>query len=91
MKGNIIVFSIVGCPFCIKAKALLDQRSLPYIDIKVDKNTTARNKLIEITGVKTVPQIFFNEQYVGGFDDLNKLVWYIYLNIILLALNLQIL
>ena len=74
MKGNIVVFSIVGCPFCIQAKGYLDEHSLPYIDINLDGNQSARQALIEITGKKTVPQIFFNDVHLGGWDDLKKLV-----------------
>ena len=74
MKGKVVVFSIVGCPFCIRAKGYLDQLGLQYVDINVDKNMEARQYVIERTGKKTVPQIFFNEHHVGGWDDLSKLV-----------------
>ncbi|XP_066914588.1 uncharacterized protein [Clytia hemisphaerica] len=73
MKGRIIVFSILGCPFCIKCKGYLDQLGLNYIDVNLDKNSLARQKVIEMTGQKTVPQVFFNERHVGGWDNLSKL------------------
>ncbi|XP_057314241.1 uncharacterized protein LOC130655492 isoform X1 [Hydractinia symbiolongicarpus] len=73
MKGRILVYSIVGCPFCIRAKGYLEQLGLPYIDVNLDKNSAARQFVIERTGKKTVPQIFFNELHIGGWDDLNKM------------------
>jgi len=74
MKGRIIVFSILGCPFCIRAKGYLDQLGLHYIDVNLDKNGAARQHVIDLTGKKTVPQIFFNERHIGGWDDLSKMV-----------------
>lgn len=82
MKGRIIVFSILGCPFCIKCKGYLDQLGLNYIDVNLDKNSLARQKVIEMTGQKTVPQVFFNERHVGGWDNLSKLVRLISLEIV---------
>jgi len=73
MKGQIIIFSIVGCPFCIRSKGYLEQLGLEYVDINLDKNPAARKAIIERTGKKTVPQIFFNEVHVGGWDHLSKL------------------
>ena len=74
MKGRIIVYSIVGCPFCIRAKGRLEELGLTFSDINLDSNAAARQQLIERTGKKTVPQIFFNATHVGGFNELNKLV-----------------
>lgn len=62
------------CPFCIRAKALLKQRGVEAIDeIRVDANPDERMKMMQITGRRTVPQIFIGEQHVGGFDDLHAL------------------
>ena len=74
MKGRIVVFSILGCPFCIRAKGYLDQLGLQYIDVNLDKNSEARQKVIELTGKKTVPQVFFNDKHIGGWDNLSNLV-----------------
>lgn len=74
MKGRIVVFSILGCPFCIRAKGYLDQLGLQYIDVNLDKNSEARQKVIELTGKKTVPQVFFNEKHIGGWDNFSNLV-----------------
>lgn len=74
MKGRIIVYSIVGCPFCIRAKGYLDQLGLQYMDVNVEKNSAARQNLIAMTGKKTVPQVFFNERHIGGWDNLSNMV-----------------
>ena len=74
MKGRIIVFSILGCPSCIRTKRYLDQLGLQYIDVNLDKNSEARQKVIELTGKKTVPQVFFNDKHIGGWDNLSNLV-----------------
>ncbi|XP_038057106.1 uncharacterized protein LOC119728784 isoform X2 [Patiria miniata] len=75
MKGQILVFSIVGCPHCMKAKYTLSELNLQYDDISVDKyNISVRKSLVERTGKRTVPQIFFNSHYIGGNDDLQELV-----------------
>lgn len=79
MKGRIVIFSILGCPFCIRAKGYLDQLGLQYIDVNLDKNSEARQKVIDLTGKKTVPQIFFNEKLIGGWDDLSNLVSFFFL------------
>ena len=59
------------CPYCIRAKALLKQRGVEAIDeIRVDLNPGERDRMIELTGRRTVPQIFIGDTHVGGCDDL---------------------
>ena len=59
------------CPFCQRAKALLLQRGVTAIDeIRVDLEPSQREKMVALTGRRTVPQIFIGEQHVGGCDDL---------------------
>ena len=74
IPGRIVVFSIIGCPHCMKAKNTLQEKSLPYTDIGLDKFPQCREKLKARTGKHTVPQIFFNGIYVGGNEDLQKAV-----------------
>ena len=62
------------CPFCLRAKALLKQRGVAQIDeIRVDLDTAERDRMIELTGRRTVPQIFIGEVHVGGCDELMAL------------------
>ena len=60
-----------SCPYCIQAKQLLKQRGVTELDeIRVDMVPGERQKMMEITGRRTVPQIFIGNTHVGGCDDL---------------------
>ena len=62
------------CPFCVRAKQLLKQRGVEAIEeIRVDLDPSQRERMIEITGRRTVPQIFIGDTHVGGCDDLMDL------------------
>lgn len=61
------------CPYCHRAKALLDKKKVPYEVIDVDGDTETRAWLREATGQRTVPQIFIGDESVGGFSDLDAL------------------
>ena len=59
------------CPFCIRAKNLLKARGVDTIDeIRIDLDPSQRAAMMEITGRRTVPQIFIGDTHVGGCDDL---------------------
>ncbi len=59
------------CPYCLRAKALLKQRGVEQIhEVRVDLDPAERDRMIEITGRRTVPQIFIGDTHVGGCDDL---------------------
>jgi len=59
------------CPYCVRAKALLKQRGVAQIDeIRVDLQPAERHTMVELTGRRTVPQIFIGDTHVGGCDDL---------------------
>ena len=65
------MFSTLSCPYCVQAKALLKQRGVEVIDdVRVDLEPAQRQTMIEITGRRTVPQIFIGDTHVGGCDDL---------------------
>jgi glutaredoxin 3 len=62
------------CPFCVRAKALLKQRGVEAIEeIRVDLDPAERQRMMALTGRRTVPQIFIGETHVGGCDDLIEL------------------
>jgi glutaredoxin 3 len=58
------------CPYCRSAKALLDKRGVSYEEINLARDADARNKLQDLTGMVTFPQIVIGEQPIGGFDQL---------------------
>jgi glutaredoxin 3 len=62
------------CPYCVRAKALLKQRGVTQIEeIRVDQQPAERMRMVELTGRRTVPQIFIGDTHVGGCDDLMAL------------------
>ena len=65
------IYLTASCPYCIQAKQLLKQRGVAEIEeIRVDLQPDERRKMMEITGRRTVPQIFIGTTHVGGCDDL---------------------
>ena len=65
------IYATSSCPYCIQAKQLLKQRGVTELDeIRVDLVPGERQKMMEITGRRTVPQIFIGNTHVGGCDDL---------------------
>ena len=68
------MYTTAVCPYCIRAKQILHARGVAQIDeVRVDLDTAARLKMLEITGRRTVPQIFIGQTHVGGCDDLMDL------------------
>ncbi len=68
------MFTTLVCPYCVRAKALLQQRGVGHIDeVRVDLDPQQRVHMMQLTGRRTVPQIFIGETHVGGCDDLIEL------------------
>jgi glutaredoxin 3 len=68
------MYSTAVCPYCIQAKRILKARGVEIIDeVRVDANPQERLRMMEITGRRTVPQIFIGDTHVGGCDDLMEL------------------
>jgi glutaredoxin 3 len=69
--NRVRMYTTQVCPYCIRAKALLQQRGVSAIDeVRVDLHPEERVRMVEITGQRTVPQIFIGNTHVGGCDDL---------------------
>ena len=65
------IYTTGSCPYCSQAKALLKQRGVVELDeVRVDMLSGEREKMMQITGRRTVPQIFIGTTHVGGCDDL---------------------
>ena len=59
------------CPYCVNAERLLSEKGINKIEkIRVDEDPKVLEKMIKITGKRTVPQIFIGKLYIGGFDEL---------------------
>lgn len=71
---HVKMYTTAVCPFCIRAKQILKAKGVETIEeIRVDMQPDERMKMMEITGRRTVPQIFIGETHVGGCDDLMAL------------------
>lgn len=74
IMAKIEIYSTTYCPYCTRAKALMDAKDLDYTEIDVTGDDNARIALMEKSGGrKTVPQIFINDESIGGYDDLRAL------------------
>jgi len=67
------MYTTAWCGFCVRAKALLEQRRLPYEEIRVDDDPEFRAHLLELTGGWTVPQILIDGRPIGGYSELWQL------------------
>jgi len=67
-----IVWSKDSCPFCVQAKALLESRGIEYEERNVSQDWTREQLLEAVPNARTLPQIFLDEELVGGFTELRK-------------------
>jgi glutaredoxin 3 len=71
---DVRMYSTAFCPYCIRAEMLLKSKGVEVIDkISVDSMPNGFRDLVELTGRRTVPQIFIGDRHIGGFDDLAAL------------------
>ena len=69
--SKIEVYSTAVCPYCVAAKNLLKSRGLEWVELRIDTDAALRDTMLARSGGRrTVPQIFVNDQHVGGYDDL---------------------
>ena len=71
--ANIVVYTIQQCAYCAAVKALLRQKAVIFEEIDVGADPGLREKMIEESGRRTVPQIFINGSPIGGFEELRAL------------------
>lgn len=68
--AKVEVFCTPYCPYCVRAKQLLEQKNIEYEEIRVDQNPDRHNEMITRSNRTSVPQIFIDDYHVGGCDDL---------------------
>jgi glutaredoxin 3 len=74
IKANVEIYTWQTCPYCIRAKMLLWWKGVKFTEYKIDGDANARSAMASrANGGRTVPQIFVNNQHIGGCDDLYKL------------------
>ena len=66
------IYTTKTCPWCVRAKQLLDQRGLAYEEIDVSTDRALQEEMIQRSGRQSVPQIFASSLHIGGYDDLVK-------------------
>ena len=71
--GRIQLYTTRWCAYCVRAKALLQTRGLEFEEISLDGDPTFRQRLFELTGGWTVPQIVIDGQPIGGYSELYRL------------------
>lgn len=71
--AEIIIYTTGYCPYCVRAKDLLNRKKAPFTEISIDSQPELREEMINKSGRHTVPQIFINGQHIGGCDDLHAL------------------
>ena len=70
---DVIIYTTKTCPYCYKAKRLLKRLDIPYQEVSVDFNSKLRAEMATKAGKTSVPQIWFDEEHIGGCDDLHEL------------------
>jgi glutaredoxin 3 len=72
-QKKIVMYTTDWCPYCVRAKHLLKSKGWHFEEINVEGDHEKRAWLVEVTGRRTVPQIFIGDEPVGGFDDIRAL------------------
>ncbi len=74
MTAQVTVYSTTVCPYCVRAKQLLQRKGIEYKEINLSQEAPeVRIELMQKTNQRTVPQIFIKDQFIGGFDQLYAL------------------
>ena len=73
MANAVKVYTTDYCPYCTRAKMLLQKRGIPFEEIDVTHDPDKRAWLVKTTGRRTVPQIFIGDEPIGGSDELHAL------------------
>ena len=70
---KITIYTTHYCPYCVRAKRLLERKGIVYEEIDAEGDPALREWLVEKSGQQTVPQIFAGDRSLGGFSDLDAL------------------
>jgi glutaredoxin 3 len=71
--AKVEIYTTNYCPYCVRAKMLLNSKKAAFTEIEVSSDKDRQDLVKKSNGMRTVPQIFINDNHIGGFDDLNKL------------------
>jgi glutaredoxin 3 len=71
--AKVTMYATAWCPYCARARRLLQSKSVAFEEIDIDANPGARAEMIRRSGRRSVPQIFIGESHIGGSDDLQAM------------------
>ncbi|MCC2637941.1 MAG: glutaredoxin [Moraxellaceae bacterium] len=71
--ASVVIYSTTFCPYCVRAKMLLQRKGVAFEEVDVSGDADARQALVARTRQRTVPQIFINDEHIGGCDELYAL------------------
>lgn len=71
--SSVTIYTSSYCTYCRRAKRLLETKQVDYEEVRLDEDAEKRKELVEKLNWRTVPMIFVNEQFIGGYDDLSAL------------------
>ncbi|NUP08769.1 MAG: glutaredoxin 3 [Polyangiaceae bacterium] len=72
-SAEVVIYVTTYCPYCVRAKALLSKKDVPYQEVNVEERPDLRSWIAQKSGQRTVPQIFVNGRPLGGFSDIAAL------------------
>jgi glutaredoxin 3 len=70
---KVVVYTTQYCPYCVQAKALLKHKGVAFEEVDVGEDDVLRARVVELSGRRTVPQIFIDDKPIGGYDELRAL------------------
>jgi glutaredoxin 3 len=70
---DVTIYTTDYCPYCRQAERFLTEKQVPFKQVDVTNDDAMRARLVELTGQRTVPQIFVGEESIGGYSDMMKL------------------
>ena len=71
--AKVVMYTTQFCPYCVRAKMLLESKGVSFTEVRVDIERERYSEMIELAGRTSVPQIFIDDDHVGGCDDLYAL------------------
>lgn len=70
---GVVMYSGEQCPYCVRARRLLEKKGVAFREIKIDQSPELRAEMEQLSQRRTIPQIFIHGQHIGGFDDMAAL------------------
>jgi len=68
--ANVVMYCTRFCPYCVRAKSLLEHKGVEFNEVSVDSDRAKREEMMQRSGRTSVPQIFIDDDHIGGCDDL---------------------